>query len=121
MKCLAPTVLLLGLVSCNDSSEPAPDAPPDVAARTCSESYATTSWDRPPCTWEWNCSDRLATNQYSAHCIAGDGRNVFCECRSFGVVTGTFTVEDGCISFVNVCESANVGCNFPRPIDCPDT
>jgi hypothetical protein len=119
MKRLALTVLLLGFVSCNEGGERPPETPPDAAQRTCSQSHTTTIPDRPPCTWEWNCDDRVDANQYSAHCTAGNGRDVSCECRAFGVVTGSFTLEDGCISFVNVCESANVGCNFHTPIDCP--
>jgi hypothetical protein len=58
--------------------------------------------------------------QFAADCVAGIGGNVTCQCRESGRgQTGTMTLLDGCISFVDACAAANADCGFSVAIACP--
>jgi hypothetical protein len=112
--------MVIVVVACGGGESPPPDVPPDPT-RTCTESITTTTPNQPPCTWEWTCSDFSGTvPQFAADCVAGIGGNVTCQCRESGRgQTGTMTLLDGCISFVDACAAANADCGFSVAIACP--
>jgi hypothetical protein len=119
MKAIAPTFVLLLLVACNGTNDlPDPDSGAEPE-RMCSQSIAYTMVNRPPCTWEWTCSDFSGSEpQYSVSCEAGTDGDVVCECRQAGAITGTMTFRDGCLTIANACEAANAACGFSTPITC---
>lgn len=114
------SICLLVFTACGGTTA-GPDAGPPPPQRTCSQSITQTTRDRPPCDWEWTCSEFSGpAPQYAAACAAGAGSDVTCECREAGAVTGTMTLADGCLSFADACHAANAACGFAIPISCPE-